>query len=119
MTFLTEADVTTLATVSTLTGGAVAAMWRARRTVPAERNNLIVTGAETAVKSLEKSLAAESARATRLEHENNELRQAIEALKSEVADVRRQLATALRATSDTQQRISDLQDRMRPSGSTD
>lgn len=53
-----------------LSGGlftAAAALYRARQTVPAERDNLVVSGAETAVLSLERSLAAETRRAERAE----------------------------------------------------
>jgi len=53
-----------------LSGGlftAAATLYKARKTVPAERDNLVVTGAETAVLSLERSLAAETRRAERAE----------------------------------------------------
>lgn len=43
------------------------AVYTARRKVPAETDSLIVTGAETAVATLERSLAAETRRADRAE----------------------------------------------------
>lgn len=53
-----------------LSGGLLTAgvsLYRARQTVPVERNNLVVSGAEAAVLSLERSLAAETRRADRAE----------------------------------------------------
>lgn len=47
--------------------GAIATLYRAKKTAPAERDNFVVGGAETAVLSLEKSLAAETRRAERAE----------------------------------------------------
>lgn len=47
--------------------GAVATLYRAKKVVPAERDSFVVGGAETAVLSLEKSLAAETRRADRAE----------------------------------------------------
>ena len=58
------------ATTGLLGGGlitAFVALYRARKTVPAERDSLVVGGAETAVLSLERSLAAETRRADRAE----------------------------------------------------
>lgn len=53
-----------------LSGGAVGAavsVYTAKKKVPAERDSLIVTGAETAVTTLERTLAAETRRADRAE----------------------------------------------------
>jgi septal ring factor EnvC (AmiA/AmiB activator) len=53
-----------------LSGGLVAAVvaaYRAKRTVPAERDSIVVTGAETAVLTLERTLQAETKRADRAE----------------------------------------------------
>ncbi len=47
--------------------GALGALWTAKKKVPAERDSIIVTGAETAVLSLERTLAAETKRADRAE----------------------------------------------------
>jgi predicted RNase H-like nuclease (RuvC/YqgF family) len=47
--------------------GALVALYTARKKVPVERDNLIVSGAETAVLSLERTLAAETRRADRAE----------------------------------------------------
>lgn len=48
-------------------GTGITAVWRARKTVPAERDNLIVGSAQTALLSMKDSLAAEAARADRAE----------------------------------------------------
>lgn len=48
-------------------GTGLTAVWRARKTVPAERDNLIVGSAQTALLSMKDSLAAESTRADRAE----------------------------------------------------
>lgn len=57
--------------LTTLLGGgfitALVALYTAKRKVPIERDNLIVSGAETAVLSLERTLAAETRRADRAE----------------------------------------------------
>lgn len=53
-----------------LGGGGTAALvsvYSARKKVPAERDSIVVTGAETAVLTLEKTLAAETRRADRAE----------------------------------------------------
>ncbi len=47
--------------------GALTTVWTARKKVPVERDSIIVTGAETAVLSLERTLAAETKRADRAE----------------------------------------------------
>lgn len=47
--------------------GALVSIYTARRKVPAERDSIIVSGAETAVLSLERTLAAETRRADRAE----------------------------------------------------
>lgn len=46
---------------------ALVALYTAKRKVPVERDNLIVSGAETAVLSIERTLAAETRRADRAE----------------------------------------------------
>jgi len=48
-------------------GTGLTAVWRARKTVPAERDNLIVGSAQTALLSMKDSLAAETVRADRAE----------------------------------------------------
>lgn len=66
----TSPEVLVPAVVAILSGGfvgACVAVYRAKQTVPAERDNLVVSGAETAVLSLERSLAAETRRAERAE----------------------------------------------------
>lgn len=47
--------------------GSLATVYTARQKAPAERDSITVTGAETAVRSLERSLAAETVRADRAE----------------------------------------------------
>lgn len=105
-------NLTTTVVTATLGTGGLVAWWRAKKTVPAERDNIIVTGAETAVQSLERSLQAETARADRLEKENSDLRRSLDDLERELNDVREQLMTALRGASEAQQRLTDLQNRL-------
>lgn len=62
---LLTAVITGITTGGLLTGAAT--LYGARRKVPAERDSIIVTGAETAVLSIEKVVAAESRRADRAE----------------------------------------------------
>lgn len=55
-----------------LTGGLVAALvslYTAKKKVPAERDSIVVSGAETAVMTLERTLSAETRRADRAEQE--------------------------------------------------
>lgn len=56
---------------------ACVALYTARRKVPVERDNLIVSGAETAVLSLERTLAAETRRADRAEAKVASLEEAL------------------------------------------
>ncbi|WLW38576.1 hypothetical protein [Streptomyces phage Verabelle] len=58
------------ATTGVMSGGfigAIGTIWSARKKVPAERDSIIVSGAETAVLALEKTLEAETRRADRAE----------------------------------------------------
>jgi predicted RNase H-like nuclease (RuvC/YqgF family) len=57
--------------------GALVALYSARKKVPVERDNLIVSGAETAVVSLERTLAAETRRADRAEAKVSSLEDAL------------------------------------------
>jgi hypothetical protein len=60
----------TVAITALLSGGLVTALvsiYTARKKVPAERDSIAVSGAETAVMSLERSLEAETRRADRAE----------------------------------------------------
>lgn len=47
--------------------GALVTVYTAKKKVPAERDSIVVSGAETAVLALERSLAAENRRAERAE----------------------------------------------------
>lgn len=57
--------------------GALVSVYTARHKVPAEVDSLIVTGAETAVTTLERTLAAETRRADRAEAHSAELEAAL------------------------------------------
>lgn len=76
--------------------GAGATAYTAKKKVPAEVDSIIVTGAETAVQSLQASLAAETARAERAEAQVRERDARIDALEAKI-DV---LYTALDAVRD-------------------
>ena len=76
----------TLITVA-LSGGlitALATVYAAKRKVPAERDSIIVNGAETAVLALEKTLAAETRRADRAEAQIAARDKRIEALEAKL-----------------------------------
>lgn len=74
------------------------AVYKARKTAPAERDSLIVQGAETAVMTLERSLAAETKRADRAERQVAErdkqlerLQLRLESMQETLDEVRREL----------------------------
>lgn len=75
-----------------------AAVYKARKTAPAERDNIIVQGAETAVIALERSLAAETRRADRAEAQVAErdakltlLQERLESVQAALDEVRHEL----------------------------
>jgi chromosome segregation ATPase len=84
-----------------MSGGLVfagTALYKARKTAPAERDNIIVQGAETAVIALERSLAAETRRADRAEKQVADrdaqlerLQERLEAMQVALDEVRREL----------------------------
>lgn len=74
------------------------AIYKARKTAPAERDNIIVQGAETAVIALERSLAAETKRADRAEAavaerdaQLSRLQDRLETVQATLDEVRREL----------------------------
>lgn len=97
-------EIATLIITGILSGGFIGALvsvYTAKKKVPAERDSLIVTGAETAVSTLEKTLAAETRRANRAEEANGELHAAlarrderIERLETRLDDMQRALDDA-------------------------
>lgn len=97
-------ELLTLIISGILSGGIIGAgvsVYTARRKVPAERDSLIVTGAETAVSTLERTLAAETRRAERAEKRVGELEEAltrkdarIEALEARLDDLQQALNEA-------------------------
>lgn len=91
--------------------GAVVSAWRARKVVPAERDTIIATGAESAVQSLQRALEVSDRRVDELETENTELRESMKTLQAELNEVRQQLVTALRGANDAQQKLAALQAR--------
>lgn len=71
--------------------GAAVSVYTARRKVPAEVDSLIVTGAETAVSTLEKTLVAESRRADRAEAKVCSLNEVIALRDERIARLERRL----------------------------
>lgn len=77
-------------------GGLITAgvsLYRAKKTATAERDNIIVTGAETAVLALQKTLTAETARADRAEKKNEELREEMRQKEQRIAQLENKLDT--------------------------
>ena len=79
--------------------GAYVTYYTARQKVPREADSLIVSGAETAVSTLERSLAAETRRADRAEARAASLEEAIERKDARI--------NALEARLDTMQAMLD------------
>lgn len=71
--------------------GAIATAWRSRKIVPAERDNLIVGSAQTAVLSMKDSLTEEARRADRAEAECDRLRTQLDAKDTRIAALERSL----------------------------
>lgn len=77
-----------------LGGGLITALnsvWQAKKKVPAERDAIAVTGAETAVMSISRALDAAEARAVRAEAEANELRARVQALEERLVKLQKAL----------------------------
>jgi len=94
---------------SVLGGGLITAMrevWTARKTVPAERDSVVATGAETAVSSLMVSLKAETARANRAEAERDHLLERVGELESQLKIAQGALDEANRQMSEIRKEIS-------------
>jgi len=90
--------------------GAVISAWRARKVVPAERDSIIVTGAESAVESLQKALEQSDKRVAALEQENATLRATVEQLRRDVEAAQasvRDLTTSLATTKAELDRLLD------------
>lgn len=73
---------------------ALATLYKTRRTVPVERDSIIVTGAQGAVLSLETALRHETARADRAERESERLRAEKEHLLAKIEEMQAKI-TAL------------------------
>lgn len=77
-----------VAVVTGLLGGglitAFTGIYTARKKAPVERDSIIVTGAETAVLALEKTLAAETRRADRAEGEAARYRDQVRAMEDKL-----------------------------------
>ena len=77
-----------------LSGGAITggvAIYKARKTTGPERDSIVVGGAETAVLSLEKSLAAETKRADRAEAALIERDRQLAAKDARIADLEKRI----------------------------
>lgn len=91
-------------------GTGITAVWRARKTVPAERDNLIVGSAQTALLSMKDSLAAEAARADRAENAIADRDEKIAARDAVIAERDRQLAAKDARIESLETRIDSLQE---------
>lgn len=102
------ADLVPLLLPLLLGGGLITALvtlYRAKKTVPVERDSIIVTGAQGAVLALEKSLQAETARADRCSAE-------VEELRKDLADLERKLNNAQGTILALQATLDDMRQQM-------
>ena len=84
-----------VALLTTLLGGgflgALVALYTARKKVPVERDNIIVSGAETAVSTLERAVAQEARRADRAEAKVLDLEKALARKDARIEALERRL----------------------------
>lgn len=87
---MSESPLLIAAVSAVLSGGLVGAfvtLWTARQKVPAEVDSIAVSGAETAVLALERTLAAETKRADRAEAQVLKQDERIETLEKKLDDL--------------------------------
>lgn len=104
-------DVLVAVVSGVLSGGllaSVVALYRARKTVPAERDNIVVQSAETAVLSLQRSLAAETRRADRAEAEMIRKDKVITEKERRIEELERRLDTVQQMLDDVRAELHQI-----------